>query len=814
MAKQRRSKEQRQADREQKRQVKEQNKQQQAADLEKIKAADADLKAKNEARKSAPKPKPIGNVVAGGPGDEPETRVMHVSKDPDTGKQINTQYKSVADYTKENPSSVTSTISGNDPKTETIHQIAQKQEVYNANEVKDNAEAVDAEVQATDKEVNKGEALVNAIDNNQTTPETEQPRAAAEGFDNKTVADYAAEGTGDYELPDDVDLQEYSNQFLKGLAAQKAAAPAAAIEKLGIEHYYPPQQDYITSNFTGKYIGSRQLVAGTGALIPVGLLDARNRAKEAKAAEKAKRTAKFWEIGATTAQYDEQYKAEGMAILEKYLDLSGGNIDELMNGTSKLSMEYYKEMYQFQARGKNLTEINTHIRDLIDKVNQGEAGDMYIPTTMYDKMNEFLRGTADMSDYISGKSMGDAQLNHLTDYIRSFQNYGKHAKDWITTVKDQPDKVPLRKDVDWSDPQTAANLEEAIATMHTRDWEKNKVVMGQYFDMGRLDKIVAGIEREYRVYTGSGDPKEAEKLHAERVEMMIASLGKEIDIEHWEIATNNLGWYNANLAERKFDWEKKTYRDYYLTMWEAYQQDLRDQAGDAANAINSSDNPQSRGRALHEMFLKGGSLGSQAAKEPVNIGGATVTKINSRGMFTESINPNTMSILEGDKAIPANVYLSKLKENAEAGDKQAEADAVELERILNMQGGVQHHVSAQYGGYSVRNKENGKLVNAERASGKVSGDDLIETAYYTGTVGVPDIDPKTGEAKRDKDHKIIINQSKWTFMSRHIINNPEFIRNAPTDRATPQVERHKMYPSGVGSVSSETGGSSSSNYNR
>jgi hypothetical protein len=820
MAKKKKTKEQRQADRKQKQVVRQEDKKQQAADFEKVKAADASYKASKKSKKEAEKQqrrRGVGDIAATPAVDAPpvpaeEPRVMHITADPETGQQTEALYRNIGEYTKENPESVTTTLSGKDPKTETIHQIANKQKSYNADEVNELANAVGDDVAATEKDVKEKDFQLNVDEKARNEKKGEEPRAYKEGLvdydEGAYVGDIAAKGTGQPELTDE-QYAKLGADFRRGLAAAQANAPSAAIEKMGIEHYYPPQQDFITANFTGSYIGSRQLVAGTGALFPVGLLDARKRAKEAKAKKKAEDESKFWELGATATQYDERYKDIGMDILEKYYDLAGGNIDDLMNSNSKLGMQLRRDMYDYESRGKHLLEVHTNIKAIIDKLNTGEGEEMYVPPSLYDAMKDFADGTTDLDAYIKGETIGDEQIKAISNMVRGYQNFTPLANKQLELLKGQADKMPLRQDVDWTDPVNAANLQEAISNSgSTRDWTAYTKVMGQYYDIGRVKEIVENMHRSGRLWEG-GNGVEREDIIQDEMRYMMSMLGTQVDIEQEFKATNALGWDSERRRQSELDWKKKTYRDQWKSMWEGLNDEMNttEMTQDALNVVNSIKDPKLRAKKLAEMLAGGGSSGLK--KTPATIGGVTVAAIPTRGITNESVNPQELMVMSADgKRLKPITEMMEFYEKASI--KHPENDYYktrynELQKVYGMKGGVQHQVGGRYAGYSYNDAEAGGLRPIEYAPENVEGSDLVNTAYYTGKLGIPELDKDNKPIMRDGE--VTVNSSIFNYVSRSVIESREFHMSAPREQDT-QEGRNRYYlnPNGELVLGSESEG--------
>ena len=793
-----------------------------AQDLEKIKVADesakASIKAKKQSDKAEKKRKrkglPPSDVGPAKFNTEPR-RVANITSDPDTGSQVTTEYKSLADYAKANPSeSATPTISGKDPKTETKSNIIDKSTSFNemksgetlGNEVKNSVDNVVDEAEKSEfaidaSRVKKAEDELN----NPEEPETKTTRGGYEPYpgDGGTLGDIARQGEGKYELTDEQYAQLAQEHRMKNATA-KASAPAAAIEALGIEHYYPPQKDFITSNFTGRYIGSRELVAATGALLPEGLTDARNRAKQAKAKAKAELESKFWELGSTTPQYDERYKDIGMDMLNKYYDLSGGDIAGLLSGKSELSQQFMRDMYDYQARGKNLESINTSINDLITKMNEGEE---YIPPEIIKNMYDFRAGTADLDEYMQGKGIGDEKVRRMVNTLRSYQNFTPLANKQIALLNSAGgNKLPLNKDADWSDPTFATRMSEAISKVKNKGvgYDEYVKVMGEFYDVKEVETIVRNLYETNNLYEGT-TKEEYEKQIQNGVKYFMAMLPDKIDIDQKLQANQSLGWANLNQRKREFNFDKQKYEDQKISMWDGVNIDLNEanMRAEAIDAYNKAKDPKSKAEAWKRV------LASQN-KTAVDLGGITVAAVPTQGTTLASAQSDRLSVIGADgKMYSLDKMISMYWERTQKypNNKEYQNALQELEYVKNYNGDIQHQVSGRYAGYSVYDTEKNGYVPVEYATGSVSADDLVNTAYLSGKVGIVDyVDGKPVT----QDGEIVPRPSSFTYINKYNIEGEEVRRALTREEGT--EEKTSRYTTRGGKELVETSsGSSSSN---
>ena len=729
-------------------------------------------------------------------------------------KQETAQYMSIADYAKANPSdAASSTIDGKDPKTDVQSKVIDKSSSYN--EMKSGqaiSQAVQQQVDNVNKEVNKNEFVDDAGAALRSKQQVQNPdaggtkttRGGYEQFPGEggTLGDIARDGSGQYELTDE-QYTQLGQQHRASNAAAKASAPAAAIEALGIEQYYPPQQDYITSNFTGRYIGSRQLVAATGALFPEGLTDARNRARQARAKAKAELDEKFWELGSTTPQYDEKYKDIGVDMLDKYYELSGGDVASLLSGKSKLSQQFMRDMYDYQARGKNLETINTSIEALVKKMNEGTE---YIPPEIIKNMYDFRAGTADLDEYMQGKGIGDEKVRRMVNTLRSYQNFTPLADKKIELLKGLGgDKLPLNKNADWSDPEFASNMQEVIAQVKNKGvgYDEYTKVMGEFYDVEAVETIVRDIYRTNTLYEGT-TPDEFEQEVQSGVKYFMAMLPDKIDIEQKLQKNDALGW--ASLAERKRQYN--TTREDRIreqeSLWDDVNNDMLspDMRSKALQALSKSSDPKTRAKALQMMY-------AQDEKSSFNLGGIAVAKVPTRGVTTAYANSTDFQVLGKDGKLHSidkmigwrEAKLKKYKKGS-AQYNTAKSELKELRQVKNHNGDMQHQVSGRFAGYGVYDATTNSYTAAEHYNGEITGDNLINLGYETGKIGLEgDVDPNTG--------KIAIKPSQFTYVTNANIEADE-VRRAYSNREAGEEIRKKSYPGDESTVVSTSTSSGSS----
>lgn len=693
-------------------------------------------------------------------------------------------------------------INGGDPAAETIDLGVKNAKTFTeAKEAVDNASILKQEIKNIGEKIDEEDDLIR------------------KGGDGSALKEQADNGDGKYDFTSDEDFRKASLEYREELAAAKASAPAAAIEKLGFQDYYPPQEDYLRANFTGRGIGSREIVVAAGALYPEGLVDARNRANEAKAVAKETAEKDFWELTSTAPQYDELYKDKGMDILTKYADAAGGDLSGLLTGNSKLSQQFRRDMLDFEARGKNIIEVNGYVDELVKILSDGK-GARFLPKKTLKTLYSIRSGTADMGDYLDGKTIGDEKMKGFTNELRSFANFTKLANEELTLLKTLgANKLPFAAGSDFSDPTFAANARAAIdVAKHSVDYETFYEATSEFWNVGEIETIVENMYSNNDLYTGKSE-KEKEKIIQDGVMYMMANLPEVIDIET-KIQTNkNLGW--SQLGQRKYEYESESeFRErQYESMWDGINKDLQEPGltGDINSAIEAYSPGAARKNAIADIF-------SKQDKSVEQIGGIIVAKIPTQGIENTTKQARELSVIsdDGKSMLTLDASISKKRKrrveidafilanptssktaNLKKEKKKLYNDIKTIQTIKSS-GTVQHNVGSRASGFSNYDSRTKSYVPSQDYTGASTKEDLIRTGYEVGKVGLV----VGRDATSGKD---IIKATEMVFVSSVNIGAKEARRSLTKEEKS--EDRSKLFPvNGQGaSGSSSSSGSGGGN---
>ena len=163
-------------------------------------------------------------------------------------------------------------------------------------------------------------------------------------------------------------------------AKRKMSATAPALEKMGIEEYYPDISKGISvGSISSQMLGSRNRYVAQGGLIPWGVVDARARAIEEDAKAKAAIAGKIKNQRLITSpQYQQVYDDYFLDKQNEFLDMAGNDASLLMDPTTELGREYINFMTTMENSYKENLEVDKAVDAILAKHDKGD----YIPAEM------------------------------------------------------------------------------------------------------------------------------------------------------------------------------------------------------------------------------------------------------------------------------------------------------------------------------------------------------------------------------------------------------------------------------------------------
>lgn len=240
---------------------------------------------------------------------------------------------------------------------------------------------------------------------------------------------------GGYNFAQDLTKDKVEDEITKGALSGFSNAPTYAIEKLGVQDYFPNAgQNIAVGSYSGKYIGNATIFAAPGARMPLGLYDAHMRALKDAAAEKQKVIDKILTAPQTAAQFQEQFNNSYLfPNLNKYMEKHGNDPYAMMNDP-----EFMQFMANAEAKARDTKQTAEWAKTLSDSY-QKEG--VYIPKGMMEDVEKILYATGEDYDaYLRGEntSFGQAMRN-----AKAYQDMMPDIAELMKTVT-APDRLTER----------------------------------------------------------------------------------------------------------------------------------------------------------------------------------------------------------------------------------------------------------------------------------------------------------------------------------------------------------------------------------
>jgi hypothetical protein len=180
--------------------------------------------------------------------------------------------------------------------------------------------------------------------------------------------------------------------------------PKAVVEKLGIQDYYPNAgRDIAVGTFSGSRIGSQTIYSGAGALLPMGLYDARKRALKEAATEKKKQLDKFFDVIETAPQYSKAVNESWNNWLNENLAKYNFDADKFLSDPN-MRKEYAKRLSNAKDITYWATWADGYLKDAEKEANYGTAEGVkiagQIKMAVMDHMDEIASGEKSLKDFI------------------------------------------------------------------------------------------------------------------------------------------------------------------------------------------------------------------------------------------------------------------------------------------------------------------------------------------------------------------------------------------------------------------------------
>lgn len=250
---------------------------------------------------------------------------------------------------------------------------------------------------------------------------------------------------------------DFEREVVKQMSYANDSAPELAIEKLGLEDYYPNiGKDIAVGTYNGKYLGSATIFAAPGMRMPMGLIDARKRAIAEAAKAKQVAMDKLYEVPDAAKQLNDSFQSYYIDWISNSLDEAGGYDAFVANPENR------KEMLRLQNLAKETLEINTRVQEL-KSAAQGKDGKqgVYLSKGTRAKIIEWQNGAVEgFDDILKGKK----KISELNQYFKSYANGVVWADENMKNWNDATTEIPIN--LNTNKPLTVNERDELIGAVN------------------------------------------------------------------------------------------------------------------------------------------------------------------------------------------------------------------------------------------------------------------------------------------------------------------------------------------------------------
>ena len=228
-----------------------------------------------------------------------------------------------------------------------------------------------------------------------------------------------------------------TQQLDKDIKSSIPDAPVLALEKLGVQDYYPTAgRDIAVGTFTGSRIGSQTIYTGAGGLLPMGLYDARQRAKAQYVKDNLAAIDKFLTVPDTYQVYNDVARPYAAGILQDIAARNGYDYSKIMKDKEGMIM-----LQKIKGGFEKFSQAGAAAEALKKQMMEAK-GDIYIPENVRKDLIKFTNAQID-PDEVKKYLTGEKNSGDLTKNLIAYAAGSKYIKDMAPTWFKDATTVPL-----------------------------------------------------------------------------------------------------------------------------------------------------------------------------------------------------------------------------------------------------------------------------------------------------------------------------------------------------------------------------------
>lgn len=606
-------------------------------------------------------------------------------------------------------------------------------------------------------------------------------------------------------------------EFNNSAKANKRNVVEPAIEALGVQQYFPSlgSDNIRVGGYSGKVIGNVDIFVPRGGQLPFGYRDARKRAMEKQAQEKAIQAEKIKQLHYDTAdQYQAQFDDLYMRTMDTYLKSTNYDYNELANGRSQLSREFIKTNQKFENTAKEILYVDAINKKVLEDLQSGKE----VPQGVIEAIAEWKEGQLNLEEFIKD----GGKFPQLAEKLKSYANIIEITDKMADQMKETGQTIlPLNMNTMTPDEVLKAN--EAFKLKKGQDYDTFMSGVAKYFDLGQAkSQIDTAWEKNSNLYRGDGSSEDAQRQKAIFAENFMSKLGKTVELKQDVQANKNferskLYWDNY--------WKKKESEQFYTELnntatkevWTSINDRIKLREEQIANGtakrkdgtiipknykLTASDkaymmNEEFRNYGLEPMVDANGNniLNFSAFRIPKTSSTENpnyTMSSNSKSLRIDVLrnkNGNWVKSTATPDEIAGNSSMFKLPNGNNIPDQ-----TIKEAKFIRQQGIVNLFAENQYGWMAKKNLNTGTFDPAEFSSGTGEAHNMVSTQ---GSVNIPVYEEVTENNKKvmkqkfDEEGKPIYAKSKtkWTSTLDNSSDENQAILGEGQKVKTQQIEK-------------------------
>jgi len=553
-------------------------------------------------------------------------------------------------------------------------------------------------------------------------------------------------------------IEDVQRGVLDQYRNQASNVPYAVVEKLGIQDYYPNAgRDIAVGTFSGSRIGSQTIYSGAGALLPMGLYDARKRSLVEAAKNIQKKKDEFLQVPDAPQQFNADFQQAAYSELYDIGSKHGWDMNSIMK--DKESMQ---KVYAIKNAAKDLAYTDEIVNNIFETLNTADGKTAsYVPEDILQKMIEYRQGKLDVDAMLSGEN----NVLELAGEIRNYANGTAWADKNLAEWKSDPVSLPLNLKTDKE--ITMDNLNEINQSIEkakvSGSYDSYLTAVKKYFHLD--PKVVdAWVEQNMVGATPDQKQKVVDDLNTYILaQMPPASIEEKIE----NLKNDNYNYWAKRQDLARYDKERETIMTRAINT--ANEAKLKDKISAIQNDTRLN-TPEKKAAALSKAYRDAGFTPSYNKKTgevygvvkytaadkkmnvvyPSNTTQVWVQKSQKAGGGMAWVNINTVLANQGNYKLTSS-QKTELEEFQKGGARGSINESRMYETYVDNNGYIRKVGTNNIDKYSKTTKER-KGLGTETVGNVVivSKDDAGNTTYKPGTMQIrAQFNPETNPTDRD-----------------------------------------------------------------